>query len=498
MYQEGTDNRKQARLREAEGPDPPPLVSDDKRTSSSTSTTGSSRRYIVVQQGRSTAVQPSVQESPPSSGHVATASQVIQHAQTQVPFAFQPQEQYIQVTGFGHGPVLVPNPYRANGQPLFQPSVHQLTSSNMQTHTPTRISPRLSTTYSPAPSDKAEYSINRIDSTPSAKHVGETPCLDFKRQLNETSLNSTSLTLVQRASLLKHRRSVTSSAASAGLGKRASRAFSEEDSVDLQVHTPNTNSCVERSSLEKLLLSDSSIKEQDVLKLTFEEQPNLLKFNHFFQDSSKSSHLRMRVLTSEGAERVLPTWLEVTRKASYVDPSFGPIAVARIIVSSNGICKLQLTFPYLKTVYTKFMPATQAKADELLADLSPKHVLCPGLFDCHEDLAVLGGHPPGLRTVETPYLRRFDHERCAIWHVPTPSSSFSESGLIIRSMCGHCKGLYATVVKTASYAHKHNLVSRPETSSRNDVPFPHLKATTTDSSNFTVGTSFAVGEGMFV
>ena len=492
MYQEGTDNRKQARLREAEGPDPPPLVSDDKRTSSSTSTTGSSRRYIVVQQGRSTAVQPSVQESPPSSGHVATASQVIQHAQTQAPFALQPQEQYIQVTGIG--PVLVPHPYRANGQPLFQPSVHQ-------THTPTCISPRLSTTHSPAPNDKAEYSINRIDSTPSAKHVGETPCLDFKRQPNETSLNSTSLTLVQRASLLKYRRSVTSSdvAASAGLGKRAFRAFSgEQDRVDLQVHTPNTNSGVERSSLEKLLLSDSSIKEQDVLKPTFEEQPNLLKFNHFFQGSSKSSHLRMRVLTSEGAERVLPTWLEVTRKASYVDPSFGPIAVARIIVSSNGICKLQLTFPYLKTVYTKFMPATQAKADELLADLSPKHVLCPGLFDCHEDLAVLGGHPPGLRTVETPYLRRFDHERCAIWHVPTPSSVFSESGLIIHSMCGHCKGLRATIVKTASYAHKHNLVSRPETSSRNDLPFPHLKATTTDSSNFTVGTSFAVGEGMFV
>lgn len=178
-----------------------------------------------------------------------------------------------------------------------------------------------------------------------------------------------------------------------------------------------------------------------------QEEPHLLQFYDFFCKSHLSKHLRIRILTTEGGANVLK-WIEVTRQASHIDPSFGPVDAARIVISSNGLCKLQLMFPYSKTISTRFVPTTMAQANDLFSELSPKHVVCPGLPDCENKLSSLGYQPTNIRIVETPIMKRYDHEKCPVWHIPLPCNIYSESGQILHHMCKQCKNLLSTLNKT--------------------------------------------------
>ncbi len=178
-----------------------------------------------------------------------------------------------------------------------------------------------------------------------------------------------------------------------------------------------------------------------------QEEPHLLQFYDFFCKSHLSKHLRIRILTTEGGASVLK-WIEVTRQASHIDPSFGPVDAARIVISSNGLCKLQLMFPYSKTMSTRFVPTTMTQANDLFSELSPKHVVCPGLPDCENKLNSLGYQPTNIRVVETPIMKRYDHEKCPVWHIPIPCNIYSESGQILHHMCKQCKNLLTTLNKT--------------------------------------------------
>ena len=216
------------------------------------------------------------------------------------------------------------------------------------------------------------------------------------------------------------------------------------------------------SSLEKLLQAKPETREAAYMSTLqgtstcddhstmfslLQEEPHLLQFYDFFCKSHLSKHLRIRVLTTEGGANVLK-WIEVTRQASHIDPSFGPVDAARIVISSNGLCKLQLMFPYSKTMSTRFVPTTMAQANDLFSELSPKHVVCPGLPDCENKLNSLGYQPTNIRIVETPNTKRYDHEKCPVWHIPLPCNLYSESGQILHHMCKQCKNLLTTLNKT--------------------------------------------------
>ena len=218
------------------------------------------------------------------------------------------------------------------------------------------------------------------------------------------------------------------------------------------------------SSLEKLLQAKPETRETAYMSITslqdtgaskdhstmfslLQEEPHLLQFYDFFCKSHLSKHLRIRILTTEGGANVLK-WIEVTRQASHIDPSFGPVDAARIVISSNGLCKLQLMFPYTKTMSTRFVPTTMAQANDLFSELSPKHVVCPGLPDCENKLNSLGYQPTNIRIVETPIMKRYDHEKCPVWHIPLPCNLYSESGQILHHMCKQCKNLLNTLNKT--------------------------------------------------
>ena len=192
--------------------------------------------------------------------------------------------------------------------------------------------------------------------------------------------------------------------------------------------------------------STSVVADHSILAL-IKEEPHLLQFYDFFSKSHLSKHLRVRTLTTEGGDNVLK-WIEVTRTASHIEPSFGPVDAARILISSNGLCKLQMMFPYTKTLSTRFAPTTMSQADELFSELSPKHVICPGLPDCETKLNTLGYQPTNIRVVETPSMKRYDHEKCPIWHIPVPCNLYSESGQILHHMCKQCKNLLSTLNKT--------------------------------------------------
>ena len=220
------------------------------------------------------------------------------------------------------------------------------------------------------------------------------------------------------------------------------------------------------SSLEKLLQAKPETRDREkantpitslqgagayndhsIMLNLLQEEPHLLQFYDFFCKSSLSKHLRIRLLTTEGGVNVLK-WIEVTRQASHIDPSFGPVDAARIVISSNGLCKLQLMFPYSKTMSTRFVPTTMAQANDLFSELSPKHVICPGLPDCENKLNSLGYQPTNIRIIETPIMKRYDHEKCPVWHIPLPCNLYSESGQILHHMCKQCKNLLNTLNKT--------------------------------------------------
>ena len=201
-----------------------------------------------------------------------------------------------------------------------------------------------------------------------------------------------------------------------------------------------------KSNANVSMQSTSVVADHSILAL-IKEEPHLLQFYDFFSKSHLSKHLRVRTLTTEGGDNVLK-WIEVTRTASHIEPSFGPVDAARILISSNGLCKLQLMFPYTKTLSTRFVPTTMSQADELFSELSPKHVICPGLLDCETKLKSLGYQPTNIRIVETPSTKRYDHEKCPIWHIPVPCNLYSESGQILHHMCKQCKNLLSTLNKT--------------------------------------------------
>lgn len=231
----------------------------------------------------------------------------------------------------------------------------------------------------------------------------------------------------------------------------------------IAVQKPSAPTSSNTSSLEKLLkphheaketrdttytpLQDASAEQKHSLSILLVGEPHLMQFYDLFCKSQLSEHLRIRILAGEGGASVLK-WIEVTRSASHIEPNLGPLDAARILISSNGLCKLQLMFPYTKTLSTRFVPTTMAQANELFSELSPKHVVCPGLPDCEEKLTSLGYQPTNVRVVETPGMKRYDHEKCPIWHIPLPCNLYSESGQIVHHMCKQCKNLLNTLNKT--------------------------------------------------
>ena len=207
--------------------------------------------------------------------------------------------------------------------------------------------------------------------------------------------------------------------------------------------TPKTGN----PSLEQLLQPSQALKLDPIYSM-LQDEPHFVNFCRYFKASESANHLRMRVLTTEGTNAV--KWIEITRQASHIDPTFGPVDVVRVLLSSNGLCKVELLFPYFKTVYTKFMPINQEEADKLLDELSPRHVLCPGLLEYRDKYTVLGYHPTHVRVLETPYLQRYDHESCPIWHIP--SNLYSKSSHIVHNMCKQCKYLQNNLVRLATKA----------------------------------------------
>ena len=201
------------------------------------------------------------------------------------------------------------------------------------------------------------------------------------------------------------------------------------------------------SSLEKLLTSGNDTKS-DPLSIQLQDEPHLLQFYRRFKASNHSDCLRIRVLNPD--DSCVLKWVEITRKASHIDPNIGPVDVARILISSHGLCKFQLLIPSPKTISTKFMPTDQEEADALLSELSPQHALCPGLSNYEDKFSVLGYHPAHVRVLNTPHLKRYDHEKCPTWHVP--SSLFSKSGHLLHNMCKHCRSLQNNLVRLATKA----------------------------------------------
>ena len=202
------------------------------------------------------------------------------------------------------------------------------------------------------------------------------------------------------------------------------------------------------SSLEKLLTSGEDDTKNDPLFVQLCDEPHLLQFYRRFKASSHSDCLRIRVLNPD--DSCILKWIEITRKASHIDPTIGPLDVARILISSHGLCKFQLLVPFPKTIFTKFMPTDQGEADALLSELSPQHALCPGLPNYEDKYSVLGYHPAHVRVLTTPHVKRYDHEKCPSWHVP--SSLFSKSGHLLHNMCKHCRSLQNNLVRLATKA----------------------------------------------
>lgn len=197
-----------------------------------------------------------------------------------------------------------------------------------------------------------------------------------------------------------------------------------------------------KSPLEKLL-TYSEEEKSDYIFSQLHNEPHLISFYRSFKASQLSKHLKVRVLSAEGTS--ILHWIECTQNISHIDPEMGPLDAARILISSHGLCRFQLLYPYLKTAYTKPMPTSQLEVDSLLAELSVQHVLCPGLPNYQDKYTVLGYHPAHVRVLETPDLKRYDHEKCPVWHVPL--DVFSKSTHIVHTMCRQCRSLQNNIVR---------------------------------------------------
>lgn len=204
------------------------------------------------------------------------------------------------------------------------------------------------------------------------------------------------------------------------------------------------------SSLEELLRADGENTEgrgacTSASLMWTEPKPSSPQLAHFYQLVSRSKlakFIQIRNLSTEG--EVL-TWLEITRKSCHIDSNLGPVNIARILVSSNGLCKLQLLYPYFKTISTRLMPADDEGVELLLSDLGPQNVLCPGLPDYEKKYDIIGYHVAHVRVMNQGQMKRYDHDNCLLWHVP--ANLFSPSGHHLHNMCQHCKYLENKLTK---------------------------------------------------
>lgn len=176
------------------------------------------------------------------------------------------------------------------------------------------------------------------------------------------------------------------------------------------------------------------------------DEPILMTFYRSFHSCSLSEHLNICLLdpTSQGsnsAEETQIKWLQVTQNNLHVDPLHGPVTLARLLVSNSGVLKFQILFPFVKTVFTRLLAS--CNIPEILSELSPHHVLCPGLPNYSENHEILGFHPEDVRILQTTDLERYDHKECPIFHRP----QYTTSDQIQNNMCGECLELQVSILR---------------------------------------------------
>lgn len=199
------------------------------------------------------------------------------------------------------------------------------------------------------------------------------------------------------------------------------------------------------ASLKKLLAAQP-LPMQDPMLEELKDETDLLRFYKCFKASPQSSHLHIELLPTEGNGTL--KWLQVRQKLFHIDPELGPVTIARILLSSNGLLRFQLLFPVYKAIYAKLF--IESEVEKVLAELSPHHVLCPGLLGYKDKYTVLGYHPSHVRVLETTYVKRYDHEHCPIWHIP--SMTYSKGDQNLQKMCKQCRVLQNSIVRLATKA----------------------------------------------
>ena len=112
---------------------------------------------------------------------------------------------------------------------------------------------------------------------------------------------------------------------------------------------------------------------QDPLLDQLKDESDSMHFSKCFKASKQSSHLHIELFLIEGNGNV--KWLQVRQKLFYFDLDLGPVTIARLLLSSNGVFRFQLLFPVYKAVYIKLFFASEV--EKVLSDLTPNHVLCP-------------------------------------------------------------------------------------------------------------------------
>lgn len=180
------------------------------------------------------------------------------------------------------------------------------------------------------------------------------------------------------------------------------------------------------------------------------DEPVLMLFYRTFHSCSLSDDLNISLLypTNEGTPpqntgtEIEPKWLQVTQKRLHVDPHHGPVNLARLIVSNSGILKFQILFPFTKTVFTRLLGSCDIP--EILSELSPQHVLCPGLPNYRENHTLLGFHPEDVRILQMPDSHRYDHKQCPIFHRPRYSVLNERQN---DNMCTECLELQVSILR---------------------------------------------------
>ena len=209
-----------------------------------------------------------------------------------------------------------------------------------------------------------------------------------------------------------------------------------------------------QNQVKKTMAGEDTSSEADDHTAVALDQTQFHLFYKLFFNSGMSDALRIRNLATDKSGIV--TWIEITRKASHIDPTFGPVDVIRILISSNGLCKLQLTYPFMRTVRTRLMPNTQDDLDSLLNELGPQSVLCPGIHDYECRFSLFSRLPPHVRIVDTLLgTKRYEHDRCLVWHVP--AQSFTVPGQGLHNVCRSCRQIDGSLVRLSSQAHTMDL-----------------------------------------